>query len=195
MSWFDSIYKVSLILTLGVLVWYTMETKKIRIINNDQLDLQLLPAIMIYFRKAEGAANADPEKYHLAIRNIGKGTATSIKVHEVLVKEVKSHFSFSFDLETLNNTLVANEERLLNLNSRLNDRDNSQNRFKDFHRYFSPYSLMDIKAFKDNGTIKTDAPTSNNILVSFKDIKGQEYATTIHFSYDGISILTPPNRV
>ncbi len=191
----DVVYRLSLIATLGVLIWYANETTKIRKISKEQLDLQLLPAMMLYIRRNDGSVDADPEHYSLTIRNVGNGTATTIKVVSPIFKVQGKKIEFRFKLSSQNNTLIADEERGLEIDSYIDGQSNYQNRYRDFHAYFSPTNLEDVQVLKKDKLVKEDTPTKNEITIKFKDIHGQAYSTVIGFDPSGISILKPPLRI
>jgi hypothetical protein len=194
MSLFEVAYRLSLIGTFFVLIWYTKETWQIRKINQQQMDLQLLPAMMLYLRRDPESSAADPDHYRLTIRNIGHGAATEVRLKDVKLKIENKMYEFKFELADQNDTLIADEEREVEIDSFLDGKSNYQNRMRDFHDHFSPYSLTDIEVFRESGQIDGEIPITGEIEIGFKDINNQMYETTIGFSSRGVSIIKSPIR-
>ncbi|MGH7157358.1 MAG: hypothetical protein ACREGG_04600 [Candidatus Saccharimonadales bacterium] len=190
MASFDTIYKASVIGTFITLIWYTIETARIRKINTKQKDLQLLPAMMIYMRQHSGTERP-------FIRNIGFGTAFAVEVLPSTVKEAKV-YDFRFDLADGNNTLVPEEERQIGVNVDVNGKyDTNTKPLPTFAGYYFPPNLQMIEAHKEAGATGTIAnlATERGLIVHFKDITGQKYETSINFSANGISVKKAPKRV
>ncbi len=187
---FDTVYKVSVIGTFVTLVWYTIETARIRKINTKQKDLQLLPAMMIYMRQHSGTERP-------FIRNIGFGTAFTVEVLPSTVEEAKT-YDFSFDLADGNNTLVPEEERQIGINVQVDGKTDANSRpLPTFANYYFPPNLQAIKDHKEagaTGTIRTLA-TERDLKINFRDITGQKYETIVNFSADGISVSKAPKRI
>lgn len=175
MEVFEVIYKVSLIATLGVLIWYAMETWKIRKINAQQRDLQLLPLPMLYLKHYGGSDR-------LVVRNIGAGAAIDVRVIPSQFKEESETLSFKYHLVGLNTTLVPQEERGIGINLDINGQENDDP-LPNFLIYHNP-EIIERRKHKNR-----------EIKVQFKDITGQKYSTTISFNSKGISIINPPTRV
>ncbi len=190
---FDTVYKASIIGTFVVLVWYTIETYRIRRINTKQKDLQLLPALTIYIRQRSGSERP-------VIRNIGLGTALAIKIEDSSVTE-SSTYDFRFHLVDGNNTLEPREERQIGVNVKKDGQDARQP-LPTFLHYYEPAALQEVQDFIDAsieggeplGTL-ADFPTERNLVIAFSDITGQRYKTTIHFSGEGISVAKAPKRI
>ncbi len=192
MDVFDFIYKLSLIGTFGVLIWYTYETYKIRKINTEQKDLQLLPAMMLYIRNGDD----DEERNHrLTIRNVGYGTAVAIRILPTAFKVNGKKLVFKFALSDQNNTLIPSEERQVDIEFYEDGTADHHNRFGNFYAYFNPSNLEDVKIFKEANMVRKDAPTRNDVRILYQDIHGQEYETTIGFRPEGILVAKPPKRI
>lgn len=191
MSTFETIYQVSLIGTFFVLLWYTIETARIRKINTEQRDLQLLPAIMLYIR---GDLD-DDDNLRLTMRNIGFGTATGVQIEPTTFKVDGKEIVFKFKLADQNNTLIADEERELEIEVHKSGQSNYHQRYREFMAYFSPENLDMVGHFKKAKMVREDTPEASDIHVSFKDINAQEYRTTIGFRPEGIVVIKAPERV
>jgi hypothetical protein len=187
MSVFTAVYEATVIGTFLVLIVYTIETTKIRKINAQQKDLQLLPAIMIYIKHHSGSDRP-------FIKNIGFGTALVVNVLDVNFTTERKQFKFTFHLVDGNNTLEPQEERMLGVNLDV-DNQSRRNPLDNFLAYFNPENLQDVANFQEGGVINNELPTNRNLEVHFKDITGQLYKTTINFSKDGISVAQAPKRI
>ena len=187
MTVFDTIYKISLIGTFIVLVWYAYETRAIRLINKQQKDLQLMPAMMIYIRQHSGSERP-------YIRNIGSGTSVAVELPTTAFMVEGRRFEFSFNLADGNNTLVPQEERLIGVNLMI-DGQSHGSPLPNFLAYYSPVSLQDVHNFQDAKVISSSLPTNRILEVVFRDITGQKYKTLINFSKDGLSVARAPERV
>src|SRR4051812_41677415 len=106
---FELIYKISLIGTFIVLIWYTIETAKIRRINTLQKDLQLMPVMMFYIREHSGSER-------LFIRNIGAGVGLLVKVLDASFAVGGHQHEYRFHLTDSNTTLRPDEEREVGIN-------------------------------------------------------------------------------
>jgi hypothetical protein len=187
---FETVYRVSLIGTFFVLLWYTIETARIRKINTEQKDLQLLPAMMLYIRGDE-----DKDNLRLAMRNIGFGTATGVQIEPTTFTVDGKEIVFKFRLADQNNTLVANEEREVEIEVHKNGQSSYHNRYSEFMAYFSPENLDMVTHFKEAKMVRDDTPEASDIHITFKDINAQGYKTTIGFRPEGIVVLLAPERV
>jgi hypothetical protein len=192
MGVFDFIYKLSLIGTFGVLIWYTYETYKIRKITTEQKDLQLLPAMMLYIRNGDD----DEENNHkLTLRNVGYGTAVAISISPTIFKVEGKKMEFKFKLADQNNTLIPGEEREVDFEFYKNGESSYHNRYRDFYAYFNPSNLESVVYFKASKMVHKDTPTKNDIHIKYQDIHGQDYETTIGFRPEGILVAKPPKRI
>jgi len=186
---FTEIYEAAVIGTFIVLVWYTIETYRIRKINAQQRDLQQLPAMTIYIRQRSGSERP-------YIRNIGLGTALAVEIEDSSVTESRT-YNFKFHLADGNNTLEPQEERAIGVNFNSDNQDNIRP-LPTFLSYYDPARLQEVRDFRDggepSGTIR-NLPTERDLVIHFSDITGQRYKTVIHFSGDGISVIKSPTRV
>jgi hypothetical protein len=197
MDWFDFIYKLSLIATLGVLIWYTVETARIREIASKQKDLQLLPAMMFYIKP-----DSAPDKQILILTNIGYGAAIAVNILPACLKERNDDFEFRFGLANGNDTLRPNEERLINIQFLKNgEEDPNTHRYNEmFMAYYNPENLEWDNLAKSGALGKgkiqdIEAPTQRDICVQFRDISGQRYETKIRFNENGITVAKTPERL
>lgn len=192
MNWFDFIYKCSLIGTFGVLIKYTHETYLIRKLTTEQKDLQLLPAMMLYINAPDG----DDEKNHkLMIKNVGHGSAVAIKIKPTVFEIDGKRLEFKFKLSQLNNTLMAGEEREVEIEVHRDDESMYHDRYQYFYAYFNPENLESVGWFKKAKMVKEDTPEESDIDIRFSDLKGQEYETTIGFRGDTVSLVKIPERL
>lgn len=187
---FENIYQLSLIGTFFVLLWYTIETYRIRKINTEQRDLQLLPAMMLYIRGDDD----NKENHRLVMRNIGFGTATAVKIEQTVFNVDNKEIVFSFRLADQNSTLVADEEREIEIEVSRNGESNYHNRYKDFYAYFNPENLDMVTHFKEAEMVRDDTPEASDIHIAFNDMRGRRYKTTIGFRGDGIVVVKSPVR-
>src|SRR3990167_9190032 len=118
MSIFEFIYKLSLVGTFLVLIWYAYETRQIRKINVQQKDLQLMPVVMFYIRERSGSRRP-------YLRNIGNNPAMAIQVLPTNFTEGKTKFRFVFRLLDDNNTLTPTEERGIGINLTMNGKSDN----------------------------------------------------------------------
>lgn len=186
MDWFELIYRLSLVGTFFVLIWYAYETRKIRKINAEQRDLEILPAMMFYIRRRSGGER-------LFIRNIGAGTAFDVRVMSASSVVRDQTFRFDFHLTDANNSLEPNEEREVGVNFWIDDKQDERPR-DNFLVYYNPSNLHDIKIHREGGTIDPDTEIQRTLEVRFKAITGEEYVTSISFSDQGISVTKLPKR-
>lgn len=190
MNVFETIYRVSLIGTFIVLILYTIETYKIRKINADQKDLQLLPAMMIYWQQSSGTERP-------ILKNIGFGAALAIEILGTNVIEGKSKHDFTYHLVDGNNTLNPQEERGIGVNLTINGKYDSKPLPK-FQQYYNPANLQVVQDYIESagatGTL-VGLETKRDISIRFGDISGKRYETTIHFGGKGVSIIKVPTRL
>lgn len=172
---FQTLYQASLIGTFGVLIWYTVETYKIRKITAQQKDLQYLPAIMLYMRNRSGSPR-------LIIRNIGEGSATAVMVLPASFNVSGDKLEWEFHLVDSNDTLVAGEERDVGIGLSVNGKE-AEMALANFIAYYNPPHLR-----------QAGKKVSRELIVRFNDITGQTYETTINFSNEGITVVKSPLR-
>ena len=110
---------IVLIATLAVLVWYTVETKKIRKQAVMQTELTTMPIMSLYIRNVDGIDEDDenrrrdkinklkqyaitqevnnginPSPYYIALRNMGNGTAFNVEIESENFKTEKYQTRF-----------------------------------------------------------------------------------------------------
>lgn len=186
-AWFDPAYKLSLIATLGVLIWYANETRRIRSINTQQKDLQLLPAMMFYVRRRSGSER-------LFIRNIGFGTAVAVRIQNATFVVGGVKFEFRFHLTDSNTTLCRDEEREVGINFLKGGVDQPRP-LPNFLAYYDPSLLGQVNAAGEAGLVNDiETPSQRDLSVHFRDITGQNYRTTLNFSEDGVTVISAPQR-
>lgn len=193
--WFESTYRLSLIIGFLLLIWSTVLNHRITKINAAQRDLNLVPAMTFYFKPHDENDPDNPHNYDFRIRNIGKNVATSLYIPPIKFTEGKTTFEFKFKLAKKNNTLVEEEERSIQLEYQTNGTSQYHRRYEDFYTYFNPESLENIAIFKEGGSISPTVESERKLTVYFRDILGQPYKTTIGFSPRGVQIDTPPKRI
>lgn len=177
-------YSDRLLIALGfiVLLWYTIETYRLRKIGKDQLDIQILPLPFLYI-----SATSIPR---LIIKNIGAGTAIDIKVKPVEFtydgkkKRFEFEVNYNYGRGYGSNTLQHNEKlELISVIFYVDGIKKSTELSIDaFINYFAP-----------NGKFMVDE--GRDIIVTFKDIKAQSYELKHHFSKSGSTIAQLPKRV
>jgi len=165
-----------------VLLWYTIETYRLRKIGKDQLDIQIISLPFLYI-----SATINPR---LIIKNIGSGTAIDIKVKPVEFtydgkkKRFEFEVNYNYGREYGSNTLQHNEKlELINI-SFYDDgiKKSTELSIDAFINYFAP-----------NGKFMVDE--GRDIIVTFKDIKAQSYELKHRFSKGGSTIAQLPKRV
>ncbi len=171
--------------TLIVLVFYTIETYRIRKINAQQKDLQLLPAVIVYFKGQSGQ-----EKVY--IENIGHGTAIDLKVASLAYTENQTRFKFSFNLSGDSDILSPLEDRELNIYLSINGNDDL-NPLKNFVGQLHPRNLKLASIVQEEGNKKISY--AKELRIRFCDITGQQYETKLRFSAQGTSIVQAPKRI
>lgn len=184
---------IALIVTAFAVIWYTKEASKLRKISNDQKDLQLLPAFMLYIRE-QVDTSYEGYNYKLVMRNIGFGTAVAVQISPTIFDTEGNRMEFIFSLADQNSTLISGEEREVYFDVYKNNQPNYLERGSDFDTYFNPSSLEDIKSYKESGMVSEDAVEQNDVHIIFKDIKGQDYETVIGFRPEGIIVSELPKR-
>lgn len=173
--YFSYINDVIIVLGFLVLLWYTVETYKIRKITARQKDLQLLPAVMFYIRREGGD--------RLCIKNIGAGSATAVQVMPAIIMADDRKLEFRFNLVDGNNTLTPQEERKVD-----------QNFFVDGKKHNSPLSNF-LAHYDPASMIWPERPEPRLIRVRFRDMTGQAYETVLSFSGNGIAVEQEPYRI
>lgn len=101
---------IALIVTAFAVIWYTKEASRLRKISNDQKDLQLLPAFMLYIRE-QVDMSYEGYNYKLVMRNIGFGTAVAVQISPTIFDTEGDRMEFIFSLADQNSTLISGEER------------------------------------------------------------------------------------
>jgi hypothetical protein len=192
---FETIYQLSLIGTFIFLIWNTTESYRIRKINAAQKDLKLIPALTFYIRGPKDLDEDKLENFRFVIRNLGNGVATSVFIPPIIFTEGDTEFRFDFKLSDKNNTLIAGEERLIDIEVHKNGASDYHNRYEDFYAYFNPNNLESVEVFREAGMISPTTESKRNIPVYFRDIHGQLYNTIIGFHPEGIRIIQPPKRI
>ena len=77
-SWIEIINTIVLAVTAGIIAWYTVETHRLRRETVRQNELQLRPYVVPSF-------SATRDSYKLELKNIGKGTATNVRIDTLTV--------------------------------------------------------------------------------------------------------------
>jgi hypothetical protein len=98
----DYVSIIAILLTLIVLIWYTIETYKLRVAAVNQLGVAITPIVMIApIQEAKGAVPA--------IRNVGNGPAFNISIESGNIGEQSKLTFFHSDV------LAGNELQVLHL--------------------------------------------------------------------------------
>ncbi len=171
---FSSVNDIVIVLGFIVLVWYTIETYRIRKVTVIQKDLQLLPTPMLYFHNSPG-------QKRIKIQNIGIGAAIGVTIEKYEFSQDSRTCKFIFNLEDGNNVLAPEEERMVGVNYFVNGEASN-----------APYDNFWSQFNSDGGGVSTEA---KNIKIRFQDATGQHYEMNIGFSSRGVEITKPPTRV
>lgn len=104
MSSYERLSIVVLTTTALIIAWYTIETYHLRLIQARQIDISILPSIVVFRTE---------EKDSFTIRNVGNGVAVNIKFDDtVLNSELNVRLRFP---EVL--SLAPNESELIKIDS------------------------------------------------------------------------------
>ena len=93
-TWIELINTGVLTITAGIIVWYTVETYKLRREAIRQNELQLRPYLVPSFPETH-------DGYHLELRNIGKGTATNIRIDIPSINFTDVQVRWKYDVTSL----------------------------------------------------------------------------------------------
>lgn len=97
------------------ILWYSLETRIVKQSMITQNNIEKRPIIDLYFRPPK---NRIDDKYHFALRNIGKGVAYNIEINPIFTKE----YEYRFYIKEANSILAPNgDEKPLSLVSYKNE--------------------------------------------------------------------------
>jgi hypothetical protein len=89
-NWTEYGNLVVLTFTLAVIIWYSLETRRLRAITQEQLSRSYLPLVVVEFKKE---IHAGDTIYIPAVRNIGFGPAFNIRISDLKNANCRSDFS------------------------------------------------------------------------------------------------------
>lgn len=156
---------LALILTFGAILWYSYETQKLKRIAYQQLQIQVAPILIIYFRE-------NPSR--ITVRNIGNGPALNVEFEKIffpLSEGQKTEFTLKIDDPP---TLIPGEERSVMGSMMIN----GKTIFEDFPKkgstvWIEPkYAELDIE-----------------FAIIYSDMRNEKYESKVLTGKDKIKLL------
>ena len=93
-SWIEIINTIVLAVTAGIIAWYTVETHRLRRETVRQNELQLRPYLVPSFSEHQ-------DGYKLALKNVGRGTATKICIDSVVINLTDPVVQWKYEFSTI----------------------------------------------------------------------------------------------
>ena len=167
-----------------ILIWYAWETRKLRIIANNQKDLEILPLPFIFIRGTSVQDN------FLMIKNLGRGTSVATRIESFkiddngVLKFDIGQFSSPRDFSgNLLQPCTEQDPRTVFISYSVGEANKST---KLSNSKFYEYFAADGKYIGDKG---------RELTIAFRDIQNNVYEIKEHFSKDGPIITQLPKRV
>lgn len=153
-SVWDNISVIAIVLTLLVLIWYTVETYRLRVAAVKQLDVATTPIVMI-------APDEQSDVMVPTIRNVGRGPAFNISVRtDDLGADARLDFYFP-------DPLAANEVQKLHLILQQSDRQRQMFTHEQVVTNFAQHHL----------------PPTVKLTITYNGANGKVYSTTMAMEY------------
>lgn len=146
MDW-QAISSIALILTLGAVIWYARETRGLKIQMIKQIELNLRPFLIIFYKPYQGME-------YFYIKNIGHGCALDIKINDLAILDTQE-IQIKYVIIPIN-LLDSKEEEKLELRNQ---------------------SERTLSVFEWGPLLPRTAVRSFDFLISYKNIENKEYKT------------------
>lgn len=150
----DKASTIAVVLTLGVLIWYTIETYKLRVAAFKQHEVAITPIVMM-------APIQDPKGALPAIRNVGNGPAFNLSIEATgIAQGAKLNFLHS-------DILAGQETQIMHLI------------LQQPHRERAMYTHDDIVA----NITQSHLPTTFPVAIAYSGANGKAYRTDMTMEY------------
>ena len=161
----EKLSNLVLLITFGVIFWYSIETRGLKLSSRLNNELAQRPIINLYLKNS-----GDRSKEHFSLRSIGKSVAYDIEVEDIEL----DGFRYKFWFDQANIVLTPESERPLKMITYTPEKAIISYNVGNFKNHFFSSSLG---AEELNKCKMNFAP----FLVSYKNIVGRKYYSLFKF--------------